>query len=746
MEFIKPDLNVHNYAEDEIWKALERAVGEDEGICYHRYPVFSADRSRREPDILMLHREWGLYVIECKACTIDNIVSINGPAWIMKDWHSSQETPYTQAEDQMFAVLSKFRSESKLRKSRYDLIQGHVFIGLPFITKAEWKNKGLDLSPASPNTIIFADDLEPQQLYKRLQNIPATERQEALTDEQWMLALGVLQGTPSLRREQRPETSNHSSKAAMLRQLEQQLQSMDREQHKVAVQIPNGPQRIRGLAGSGKTVVMCMKAAHMHLRFPDWNIVYTFYTHSLREQIKSYITRFYRYWADQDPNWEKVQVLHGWGAKDTPGMYRLIATRMQRNARSYQEAKNIFTHTEYNEVLGKCCRELIDSREHIPELFDAILIDEGQDFHFDFYKLCYHVLREPIRLIWAYDEVQSLESLSIPTTIDIFGTYPDGSLIVDLEGTYTGGEGEIEKDMILHRCYRTPRPVLVAAHIFGMGLLRPQGAIQFIPTQGGWEDIGYEVVSGEFQPLHRVTIRRPKANSPNLLEDLAGYSNLVKMNSFAERNYELAWVAEQIHQNLTEDELQPHEIAVVCLDWKKMDAHFGQLYGRLAKLGIQAARIGMDTDKGVFQKQNHVTLTGIFKAKGNEASVVYVIGFDQIGSNPRLVVQERNQAFTAMTRARGWCILTGIGKEVEILFNEIKNILSNPEEINFTVPDPNSIQRNLDNLEYERRRNRLKKAQDLTSQLAQLANELDLPDIRRLTKEISENLQGRRNI
>jgi hypothetical protein len=299
----------------------------------------------------------------------------------------------------MWAVLGKFRNESSLRRGRQDSIQGHIFIALPFITRAQWRNKGLDLSPASPTTIIFADELEPDVLRKRLQEIPAEERQGPLTGEQWELALAVLQGAPVLRREPRPEPSKVNTKASLLRQVEQQILSIDREQHKVAVQIPSGPQRIRGLAGSGKTVVMCMKAAWMHLRFPSWDIAYTFYTRSLYGMIRILITRFYRYWADQDPDWNKIQVVHGWGAKDAPGMYRMVTRSMRRSARTYAEAKNVFMHREYNELLGKCCEELLNSGEQIPELFDAVLIDEAQDFHFDFYKLCYQILREPKRLI-----------------------------------------------------------------------------------------------------------------------------------------------------------------------------------------------------------------------------------------------------------------------------------------------------------------------------------------------------------
>lgn len=736
MEFVWSDAEDRNAAEQLMWRSLKTALAEDEGICYHRYPIFSADRSRREPDILLFHKDWGLYVIECKGCKIDNIEIINGQVWVMKDWHSSQETPYAQAEDQMFSALSRFKNERDLRRGRSELIQGHVFIGLPFISKAEWIDKGLNLSPASPLTIIFADDLEPSKLKARLQDVPAEEKQEVITEQQFQLAVSILQGAPTLRRELRPEAKRSNSKAALLREAEAQMMALDKDQEKVAIQIPSGPQRIRGLAGSGKTVVMCMKAAWMHLKHPDWSIAYTFYTKSLYAQIKSLITRFYRWWTDVDPDWSKIQILHGWGGKDLQGMYRLVAHIMKRNSRTYSEAKNIYTHKEYSEILGGCCRELRESGDEVPQIFDAVLIDEAQDFHFEFYKLCHSILREPKRLIWAYDEVQSLESLSIPTAIDIFGTYSDGTPIVDLEGSYL--DSEIEKDLILYHCYRTPRPALVTAHVFGMGLLRPQGAVQFIPTPGGWEDIGYEIVSGEFKPNQKVTIKRPEENSPNALEKLTKAQDLIQWKEFENAEQEMDWIAKQIPKNIIEDELKPDEIVVISLAHKYTSRYFSRLQEQLQQAGISSARVGVDTDGAIFRKPNHVTLTGIFRAKGNEASIVYVIGFDAIGHNSNLIVQERNQAFTAITRTRGWCILTGVGERARASFKELENILANYQQITFTVPDPLTIQRNLDNLEYEKRRNRLKKARDLTDKLVQVLAEIDDPDVR---KEIMKKLE-----
>ena len=733
MDFIWSDSGDTTIAEKEIWKYLKIALAEDEGICYHRFPIFSADRSRREPDILILHRQLGLYVINCKGYRIENIKHIDDPTWEMKNWQSTQETPVSEAEDQIWTVLGKFRSERILRKNRKDVIQGHVFIGLPFITHLQWEKAGLDSPSSSSFEVIFSNDLEPRALKARLQNVPAEEKQEPLSEDQWKLALAVLQGGPVLRRELRPEASNPNSKASMLRQVEQQMLSIDREQSKVAIQIPDGPQRIRGLSGSGKTVVMCMKAAWMHLRFPNWDIAYTFYTRSLHGMIRTLIARFYRYWTDEDPNWDKIHVLHGWGAKNAPGIYRMVANKMKQSPRSYTEAKNVFTFSEQNELLGKCCGELMNGKKSIPEMFDAILIDEGQDFHFKFYRLCHRILRPPKRLIWAYDEVQSLESLTIPTSIDIFGTDSNGAPLVSLEGTYP--DGEVEKDMILYRCYRTPRPVLVVAHIFGMGLLRPEGAVQFVPTSGGWVDIGYKIVSGHFQPGEKLTIRRPKANSPHILEDLAGYQNLIQSKTFTEREEELTWMAEQISKNINEDELKPEEILVITLDWRRSRNDLLELKRMLSEQGIDAIRPGYDTVGDVFQLKDNVTITSIFPAKGNEASVVYVMGFEQVGKYPRLIVQQRNQAFTAMTRTRGWCVLTGIGKKAEILFNEISAIMKQSQEITFAVPDPKTIQRNLDNLEYERRRNRIKKANELTTRLLRLLAEIDDPELRKKTIE-----------
>src|SRR5262249_59142237 len=54
--------------------------------------------------------------------------------------------------------------------------------------------------------------------------------------------------------------------------------ALDRWQKRGAIESPDGPQRIRGLAGSGKTVILALKAAYFHALHPDWRIALTFQT------------------------------------------------------------------------------------------------------------------------------------------------------------------------------------------------------------------------------------------------------------------------------------------------------------------------------------------------------------------------------------------------------------------------------------------------------------------------------------
>ncbi|GAH09918.1 unnamed protein product, partial [marine sediment metagenome] len=144
-----------------------------------------------------------------------------------------------------------------------------------------------------------------------------------LDDKTVKETLAILEGTKNIikPRDRNIKSRDRESKGETLEKIESEIANFDYEQKRAALQMMDGPQRIRGLAGSGKTIVLAMKAALIHLREPSVNILYTFYTKSLYDFIKSLITRFYRQYSEIDPNWKKINILHAWGGKNLPGVY-----------------------------------------------------------------------------------------------------------------------------------------------------------------------------------------------------------------------------------------------------------------------------------------------------------------------------------------------------------------------------------------------------------------------------------------
>lgn len=691
-----------------VFKKIYEAYYEEIGLIYDNFPLNSGNVNRKNTDILVLTKEKGYLVID---------ISLWNPM------HEISELNFiiNSLIEKYYDLTGRFNSKKILRVNGICKYKGKAILVLPLISNEELhKLEGIEDDEV---LILTMDHLQKNDFASFLDEI--NDGCSKLEDEEWSCVKSIVQGTDILQQEIRSDIKSKHSKGYIIQQLNSKINSLDLEQEKVARQIPPGPQRIRGLAGSGKTVVLAMKAALMHIANPSWDIAYVFYTQALYDTIKDYITRFTEHFARREPDWNKLKILHGWGGKNQDGLYSYVSNQHGIKPLNFNEAKRIFG--ESPSLLGKCCEKMIKEYQ-INEMFDAILMDEAQDFDYEFFRFCRHILREPKRLIWAYDEVQSLSNLDIPTALEIFGTDNEGNPLVSLEGTYDNG---IEKDYILYHCYRNPRPVLVAAHFFGMGLFRKEGAIQFIPNAGGWEDIGYEIKSGEFIPGQKVTLRRPFENSPNMIEKIVGYESLLVTKVFDSLEDEVSWVAEQIIQNVKDEEVNPEDILVICLDNKYYRAYSSSLKLKLQEQGINLFLVGNDATSNKFRERNSVTFSGIRRAKGNESAIVYVLGFDTINQGID-VVTKRNIAFTAMTRCKGWCVLTGVGEDARILFEEINLILKNPEEITFTVPNPETIQRTLDNIEYEKRRNRIKKADKFIDQLTKL---IDTSDAKFLNRE-----------
>lgn len=667
---LKPTLG-----EARVWNALKEALRHEEGYAYLRYPIFPSGSARRyEPDILLLHRQWGLVVIEVKGCRAEQVEALDGQAWHMRDWYEDEISPYEQADRQMWALKKHFDRYPELRT-----FPGVALVALPEVHEDEWRERGFTELPCNPG-ILHANQLTPARLRARL---TALADARPFSDEAWRLACQVLGLRPVMEetRALRSPDVGHGL-LDLIRQSEAAIPALDLEQQRIGFEIPPGPQRIRGIAGSGKTMLLAMKAARMHLSEPEWDIAFTFSTKSLYQVVREAIARFCLHFGGCEPNWEKLRVVHSWG------LYKQLAQQSGQPARNLDWAKGRHGQGTPAELFSVVCQDLLELG--VSESLDAILIDEGQDFLPEFYQLAHQALRAPKRLLWAYDEAQSLDHLKIPDAETLFGRDPDGKLKVDLTGSYPGG---LHKSRIMRRCYRTPARILVPAHAFGMGLLREGGPVQMITTKQGWHDIGYQVLEGSFDaPGREVVITRPLTHCPHPL-DAAIDKPLLKSRPFSRRTEELEDCAEHIDY-LREQGVSLDEVLVVLLggpfDQRQVEADMAALADALATRNIPV-HLANKANASVFRRPGAVTLSGVPRAKGHEAPYVFVLGLDRLAANESKL-QHRNQLFVSLTRSRAYCRLSGLTPAADALFTELRRVVEAGDRLHFTTPDPKQLQ------------------------------------------------------
>jgi len=103
--------------------------------------------------------------------------------------------------------------------------------------------------------------------------------------------VSVLQAISTIRKgKKKREIKKKQSKGAKLVDLEDSIANLDNRQSRAVIETVEGVQRIRGLAGSGKTIVLALKAAYLHAQHPEWKIAITFNTRSLKGQFRQLIS------------------------------------------------------------------------------------------------------------------------------------------------------------------------------------------------------------------------------------------------------------------------------------------------------------------------------------------------------------------------------------------------------------------------------------------------------------------------
>ncbi|PGU78926.1 DEAD/DEAH box helicase [Bacillus cereus] len=482
-----------------------------------------------------------------------------------------------------------------------------------------------------------------------------------------------------LTNEDERELSKPTSLGAKIKERNTFIGMYDENQFNMIHAHQNQNIRVRGLAGSGKTILMAKKMAYLHYKDRNKKMAFVFYTLSLKQTV---LRLFKQYYNDYDrygePDFSKIDIFHSWGGMYKKGFYSLIAQYSNRPFYTLGDAqsKKNLKEDPYEFV----CRDILENvKDENLDLYDYVFIDEAQDFKINFFKMARKSLKKDGKLIYAYDELQSLnEDNSIPPKSEIFGN--DECIDINLKTSY-----------------RAPVQVLTVAHALGLGMHRETNGeelsfVNMIKDKSVWTDVGYYVANGKLEYGEYVELERKEEK----VQDNCIVNTKI-CNSPTEQYEKLS---EKIITLINEEDILPEDILIIDLETQQVNnnhATFKKIFNNLArkkdfvkneKVAASINLINRD-NPNVVKIKDAIPYTTIFRAKGNEANIVFIVNTDTLQMIQSVT---RNKIFTAMTRARYAVWLMGT-RDIEAYRKEIEIVENNNYMLKFTYPSEQELEK-----------------------------------------------------
>lgn len=612
-----------------ITEKIKEEFDDISGEMYIGYPIFIDQISNRN-------------------IIIDSIIICNKGVFVINVLNQSV-IDYADIQDEIYTKL-----ESKLKKYKFLLNRRNLFFNMNIIT---YNN--------SDNPILAQEGYPIINSVEEFINILKKENDSIFSEDQINKIISGIQEAYGIRKRVLLDDLNvNKKKAKKIFEMNDKIERYDENQMEAILTDPIGIQRIRGMAGSGKTIVLARKAVELHTKHPDWNIVVTFQTRSLSGQIYNFIDKFYKLKNDgKSPDYKKLKIMNAWGSSTNKGVYYEICIANEINPQTFNYGKMRYGNKNAFEGV---CEEALKEIKEFKKIYDCIIIDEAQDFKENFYKICLNSLTNEKRLVYAYDELQNLNDVSMKEPKELFET-------------------DIKSDTPLKVCYRNQSKVIVTAHAIGCGIYREEGLVQFPSSKDVWDAIGYKVESGSIIEGEKTTLYRDKETSPDFLEDEdEQIIDFINCNDKSEQESKTIKIIKQA----IDDGIPYNEIIIIDMDTLAHAENKGELYAKqlveneeTPELNINIHLAGSAYREDFFRNDS-VVYSSIFRAKGNEAYYVVILNAQKC-VNSLTGTKDRNSLFTAITRSKGWVKVLGYGEGMDKLCNEYDIIKQNDYKLVF---------------------------------------------------------------
>ncbi|WP_237574246.1 MULTISPECIES: hypothetical protein [Burkholderiaceae] len=215
-------------------QALEEALAAIDGLsgeCFFGYPLIATPEGKYFLDATFVSPEKGVVLFDL----------IEG----------TDVGDYAARQDDL---ANKIDAKLRLHK---ELVKGRRLI--PVLQVISFAPAINDVKRLAQNGYPIANDKSLAEV------IASISSWDDSTEALYRMTLSAVESLSSIRKSRsKREVSKPNSRGAKLKKLEDSIATLDHRQNRAVIETVDGVQRIRGLAGSGKTIVLALKAAYLH--------------------------------------------------------------------------------------------------------------------------------------------------------------------------------------------------------------------------------------------------------------------------------------------------------------------------------------------------------------------------------------------------------------------------------------------------------------------------------------------------
>lgn len=351
---------------------------------------YSPDIEDREPDFILLSPECGLIVIEVKDWVIDQILEMDPKTALLQigNREERRDQPLAQARkyvNHLLSLLGK-ASQGSGRSARCPITWAAA---LPHISRTDWQKAGLT-AIADEGRIFFWDELnEHSPLLRDASGAAFRNRLKNHFPPLFSFSL-TNSDIDQLRNLIFPIVRIHSPrKDSRKPDPGQNLSVLDASQENAAKHLGSGNLLISGPAGSGKTLVLAARAAWLAATNKKIKrILVTCFNLSLAGYIRRLIGARS---VSEIPH--GVEILPFYMLCE-----RIIGERLEHSSEG----------ADYYTLIVEECLEQLSRNHKLKGYWDAILVDEGQDFSDEMAQVLLKLLPKDGLLTIAQDSAQKL--------------------------------------------------------------------------------------------------------------------------------------------------------------------------------------------------------------------------------------------------------------------------------------------------------------------------------------------------